>query len=1417
MTSKPGYFEAIRKESADRWEQLESDPVLAGPWWQLFKQVQSPRHIVSELLQNADDAGATEAIIRIDDGFFLFEHNGKDFTEEHFRSLCRFGYSNKRALHTIGFRGIGFKSTFSLGNPVELITPTLDVAFHQDRFTEPKWNNGHGRQRESTVVRVAIGDSHRRKELEKNLDEWLESPVSLLFFNNIRRIRIADNELHWRSLGFGPVDGTEWLALHDNEDEKFLIARSEPERFPEDALNEIREERMLFDDEETDFPPCAVEIVLGARGRLYVVLPTGVKTSLPFACNAPFIQDPARLKIKDPETSPTNRWLLNRAGQLAAEVMLRWLSNDALDQGERARAYALMPDVDRADTTLEGTCSTIVEEAFESRIEDKDVLLTENGKIVEAKKSIVLPRPVFDVWPDDQAMAMFDEENRPALSHQILDADRAKLLSWGLVEELDDDDVLASLRTKHFPKPKTWAHLLHLWAYIGPLVSDYRYHFRKEALRIVPVQGKDVLYASEEVVRLGEKKLVPTEEDWKFLGNKLLVLNQNWLRYLAERRRLAEQEANDSLAEMVEAAHSALTAIGLGQPSDTGNVIDRVAADFFSADKVSLDDSIRIAQIAAKLGATIGMSFRFVCEDKRFRGISKTVLIDTDGTLSLILPEDWCEEHLLHPKYLKSFASCTREEWQQWISSGRSGLNTFVPLSQTQPNYMPQRDLEPELTRRGYSGPFEPRYKSPWFQLRDWDFDPKVWKHWNKLAKEDPEIWATVTAGILTQSEGYWTSSLTATVMEQAQNGNTRNLIRNDLAPAWILKLRNKKCLRDTHGRLWKPGELLRRTPETEALRDIEAFVDARLDNSTTAPLLDLLGVGNAPTSPEKLIKRIQTLSKAKEVPPHEIEKWYRRLDELIDNCSTDDFVSIKSLFRTERLILTENAIWETTSGVFIYANEEDAPGAEVIRASVRDLSLWRKIGIEERPSPELAISWLESLPPGSLSTSDLRRVRALLQQYPRRVWQECGHWLSLAGKWTPVKDLEFALTLHPLVPWSHLHQWVKEKTANLQNLSVDISSSAPFADIPLLATHVEERVHRHGYVAEATEVQEWVKQLGIELQRLNLKDEEEAARTRALAKELTETKWSSTRELEIISYIDGKPAGTPRPVDAMWCEGVLYAADKPFAKLARSVSLELGRQFQNTEITDAIKLCFDRTPEFVTEYMEGNFTLLPREEARAFDSGTLPQVGEQTDEAETESGEKTTALGSDESQNLMDADDQGMSSATEDPVIDVDDLGADGEPSPEDEEWASDNAAESTSNTQSRKRVPQKPSVIERFALSRGFRKDSDTRFYDEAGNWIAKVSGSLFPWELRTASGDIARRYWPKDHCLEKQPLQIDAEVWSIIEKSPDEYVLLLFDLAGLPLEITGEDLREMQENGELTLHPSTYRLVIEHDQVV
>ncbi len=1400
MSARPAYFESIRQRAADRWEKLESDPELAAPWWQLFKQVQSPRHIVSELLQNADDAGATEAIVRIEEDAFVFEHNGEDFTEEHFESLCRFGYSNKRALHTIGFRGIGFKSIFSLGKRVELFTPTLSVAFDQDRFTEPKLANGHEIANDSTTVRVAIEDPLKGSEVKENLREWLKSPVSLLFFKNIRRIQIGEDELHWGSCGPGPVKDTEWLALHNDADKIFLIARSAPEPFPEDALAEIKQERMLSDDEHTDFPPCSVEIVLGVEGRLYVVLPTGVKTELPFACNAPFMQDPSRIEIRSPGTSPTNRWLLARAGKLAAEVMLQWLRQSDSDPVERACAYGLMPDLDCDDTSLKGTCGTIVEKAFAEVIQEEEFLLTEDGQLVAQEKSIIIPRPIFDVWPSTQAAVLFDDGDRSAFSQLVSDKDRQKLLNWGLIEEIDDDGVLTALRGKHLPKPENWQRLLSLWAYIAPMITGYGFHGRnKEALCIVPVQGKGVLYAADEAVRLGEKKLVPTEDDWRFLGDRLSVLNQNWLRYLTEKRRVAEQDGNMELAEQVKAADAVLEAISLDEPSDTGKVMDRVAADFFAGETKTLADSIRIAQIAAKLGASVGSAFRFVCEDRQLRSTERMILVDTDGALDLLLPEEWCESHLLHPDYLKAFTSCSREEWQQWVSSGRSGLHRFVPLVQAGSRYISQIKTERELERRQFAGSFAPRYKNPWFHICDWDFEDEIWEHWESLAEEDDTLWGKVIERILIEPQRFWSGSITATVTEEAQNGHTRRVVRDGLVPEWILKLRERECLRDTHGVLRKPAELLRRTPETEALRDVEPFVDAHLDNLNTVPLLELLGVGDIPTGPEKLLSRIKTLAKAEKPAVHEVEKWYRRLDELIDSCSTDDFTSIKTAFKTEWLILTENGAWEISGGVFLGTDEEDAPGAEMVRASVRDLTLWRKIGVEERPTPELAICWLQSLSSGPLPPEDLRRARVLLARHASRVWKECQHWLSLSGEWMPVEEFDYALTMQPLIPWKHLHQWVKDKTADLRRLPVEVSQTTPFAGIPLLAAHVEERFHRKGTDTGKPEQRVWLKQLGLELQRIKLKEEDETDRIRSLAKDLADTQWKTTRDLEIISYIEGKPAGLPRRVDAIWSDGTtLYAEDKPLAKLARAIALELDRSFRNTEISDAIKLCFDRPEAFVTEYMEDNFTLIPRKEVLEPDSKTSDE--DETAKARGDSDEPEAAEDSQtSSDDTLDRDEEEANEETDEEA----------ETEPHGKEGGYDDTEDEIIKPR-RKNRPHKPGIMERFALSQGFRKDHRNRFYDDHGNWIAKSLDGLFPWEQRSASGEVTRHYWPRDHCLQRDPLQLKAEIWSIAEKFPETYVLVLSDLEGEPVEITGGQLREMQDRGELTLHPSTYLLV-------
>jgi hypothetical protein len=277
MSQPPDYFLEIQQRAKGRWDQLEADPELGAPWQQLFRQVQSPRHVLSALLQNADDVGATEASVAIMGDRLTFCHNGRDFSRDDFASLCWFGWSNKRVLHPIGFRGIGSKSTFSLGNTVHLRTLTLSVAFHRKRFTLPEWMSHPFTTNGSTAVQVQIADEHRRSEIGKSLQEWSDHPVSLLFFCNLRCLRIVNKEFRWESLGPGPVQGTEWMACNGDLEQSVLLARSAEEPFPPEALKEIREERILGIDEEFYLPPCSVAIVLGAIGRVYSVLPTGCR------------------------------------------------------------------------------------------------------------------------------------------------------------------------------------------------------------------------------------------------------------------------------------------------------------------------------------------------------------------------------------------------------------------------------------------------------------------------------------------------------------------------------------------------------------------------------------------------------------------------------------------------------------------------------------------------------------------------------------------------------------------------------------------------------------------------------------------------------------------------------------------------------------------------------------------------------------------------------------------------------------------------------------------------------------------------------------------------------------------------------------------------------------------------------------
>lgn len=1398
----PEYFERVRSGASRRWDQLEADPELAGPWHQLFKQVQSPRHILSELLQNADDAGANQAKVIIENDRFIFEHDGQDFSEAHFASLCRFGYSNKRALHTIGFRGIGFKSTFSLGGDrVEIHTPSLAVAFRRARFTEPHWIAVDQLTSSMTRVEVPIATANLRFEVERNLAEWIKSPVSLLFFRTVRKLQIGDQIVHWESLGPGPVPNSEWMALDGKVENQHLLVRSEEEGFPADALEEIRQERMVNVEDGGEFPPCRVEIVLGAKGRLYVVLPTGVETKLPFACNAPFIQDPARLKIKDPETSPTNRWLLDRAGKLSAAAMVGWLRNRQIGMEDRAAAYELLPDVDRDAISLEGSSAARVELAFADSIEGEAILLTEAGDIVEDDAAICVPRPLFDIWPPEQAIPLLDEKSRPALAKEVLARDRDKLVRWKVLGEFTKSDLINQLRSRHLPRPSTWRRLLNLWAYIGPDVTSYSCH-SPESLKIVPVQGKEVLYSGSEVARLGEKKLLQSDADWEFLSSHLLVLNQNWTRFLADERRERPEKVADGQSQ-AELAFDVLRRIGLQETSDVSSVIERVSADFFSAKQSSLAECVQLAQIAAKLGAEVGNSFRFATADRKLHGIQSGVLFDEDGSLELLLPPAIHETRLLHPSYISKFSSCTREEWQRWISSGRSGLLTLPALVQKRKPFHSLNALTVEARDRGFRGELNSLYVTNSYYIEDWDFPTDCWTYWDGVAPSRPQIWGMVAERVLGQGEAYWSKAAGARASQAATTGTIRALSQHTFLPAWLIKLRQKACLPDTREQQHVPADLLRRTPETEYLLDIEPFVHGRLDREANRPLLDLLGVRRTPDGPARLIERLRVLAKSTRAPAHEVEKWYRRIDQLIDTASSGELQTIKDMFRGEKVILAHDGTWVTSETVFLMASEEDVPGAALIRASVADLTLWHRVGVAERPSADLAIQWLSTLDSGSeLSTDDARRVRTLLARYPRRIWDEIAHWTNLAGEWVPVASLAYSMSLQSLVRWSHLHDHVKRQTADFQRLPLDIVTQEPFASLPALAGLLEDRFS-HSPVRPGERIAiPWLHAFGSQVRRVEIADELECTRIRGEAALMAAAAWIEATSLEVIPYLYGVPAGTPRLADVLWKDGCVYVSQISKAKQAKRVPEEVGRNL-TPDLRAALNYAFERTAPDIRTYLEENFQLGPEQ---VLLEPEFAQPADQESPAEPLAVAPTTVSEPTDTNTLP----EGMAEApAEDAAIPT---GRE-QPTSAPPETAIP-PVEPAVRIRPTPAIP-KPALIERFARGQGYKLDGEGRFFASDGSWISKTTGGRFPWERRARNGDLIRYLYPREHCLERDPLQIESDLWNLLDQKPEIYSFILLDPQGEPVELTGTRLKSLRDQELITIHPATYRLVYDSDQ--
>jgi len=1361
---RPPYFEKIRSKAADRWDQLEADEELAAPWWQLFRQIQSPHHVLSELLQNADDAGARVADVKITGGTFIFEHDGEDFTEEQFASLCKFGFSNKRFLHTIGFRGIGFKAIFSLGDEVQLITPTLAVRFSRNRFTEPVWmdNVPHTSR---TRISVQLRDQKVVAEIQKSFQDWIKSSLSLLFFQNISRLTIDGNTVTRRVVGQGPVSGSKKVRLANNDELEVVHFTSSAEPFPEDALQEIRQERMAID-KDLDLPPCKVEIVTGVPGPqyLYVVLPTDKQINIPFSVNAPFVQDPARMGIKDPSISPTNRWLLERVGNLAAKCMLDWLSKTQLKLSERAEAYQFLPNRRVASDDCEWYVSSCISNGLKREL----IILASDGSLVN--RCFTPPYFFYEIWEPEEIAIFAGSEYDAILSKEIIPDHRKKLERWGFLTNTDEKTVIDWFETHEVPRPKETHKIVKLWAYI----LNNRSYWKRDTfrlLKIMPIDGWDVLFPSEQLVRIGDSIRGLSNNDAEFLSDYLLLVDRTFLGEVLNQSKNLDSDTQGVVSDI-------LFKTNLEKDSTAKVILEKAYAQI--SPNESRDKLIRFAHIAGFLYTDIPKNFLYVTKDGMFRSITDDLALDVRGDFEQLLPESYNLAHLLQERYITSLTPEKREEWIKWAESNKSGLKSFVGIVEVNQEISNKSEILSILKARGGKEPKKYPLQKGTFLFTDYDIHPEFVDHieqetLNLKEGEKEFIWRRIFELIIADPNLSWKNQLEATFYQRGISVDHK-LSCGRIPATWILRLANTKCLMDTEGIARKPHELLLRNARTEAFMGLEPFVKHEYDREELRDFLIMLGVRDTPGSPDAILDRIAAFSGHTDAPEIELMNLYKRLDGLLKHSTPYEISIVRERFSEQRMIFTQEKRWAYPNEVFITLPVEEMAGLYRVLFQIRDLPLWNRIGVEYEPTIDILIQQLQTLKPGThIDSKDRIRIRTILSRAPHRVWEENGHWLGLDGAWNPTSAFSYYGSSSIVGGADSLFPQVKGITADFR--MIDGNEIAGFVSKTRLKDLQSDLSFSVSYFVEADEqrkIAPWMEILGQLLMRVSHKNPEEKEFYRDIGARLSETVWIPVLELEVTPYLNGSPAGKEQRPEVFWDDQELYVQEMPPGRLLKIVPSELKRACSIQAVSDAIIHCYDRDPEIVKEYCEENFTLIPDTEDPSPSSSQVPPLLESP---------------SDPNPGILHIKPNGKT-------------GSDGE------KPMSEKPPDTPTPPLKPIKRPGKRKLIdilvEKYQFVRG---SSKGHFYHADGSWIRKGE-SPFQWEMYSSDGDIRGRFWVNEGKLSKG-IEIPAEVWRLIQHDPEKTVILLrSDDDGADV-IPGNILLTGVEQEELGLFPAKYRL--------
>ena len=328
------YFSALSKYRANGADLLEQ-PYMRGVKTSVVEKYTDQAHFIYELLQNANDAGATYARFDLRDNELIFAHNGtrrfsisNPETEEadtdngklgDINAITSIANSNKtKTAASIGKFGVGFKAVFQYTQTPSIYDP--EFRFRIERFIVPVKidDDFAGRKPEETLFMFPFDHTVRScVEAYEDISNKLRSLVyPVLFLTNLRDISFEYSE----KFGLYTKSVDEEIAFDNTVARRITLTQNNG-----DDESELFEDKLwLFTrTDENDFT-YSVGFSLNKEGNLknsnhtaFCFFSTREVTGLNFIIHAPFLLTDSREGIKAGEKH--NRDMIVFLAELTAD------------------------------------------------------------------------------------------------------------------------------------------------------------------------------------------------------------------------------------------------------------------------------------------------------------------------------------------------------------------------------------------------------------------------------------------------------------------------------------------------------------------------------------------------------------------------------------------------------------------------------------------------------------------------------------------------------------------------------------------------------------------------------------------------------------------------------------------------------------------------------------------------------------------------------------------------------------------------------------------------------------------------------------------------------------------------------------------------------------------------------------------